>query len=192
MTRYRSLCLEDNKAYCLAALKPFNAIIDDSRWLATKKGFLWSRGFAIRCSDVRRVTLRSGDRLREGRLCDQVEYWRGYFGISSVIDDEGGEQSSSCLQNASVVTIPIHTRFPWPTLPPPPTPTVVDDDEMIFDNLDLLWDHTRCHFYFPLLQAFALEKCSGEKCYMIGKGALDSLGRYPTYWNWRSLLESRF
>ncbi|KAJ4956851.1 hypothetical protein NE237_013634 [Protea cynaroides] len=42
-------------------------------------------------------------------------------------------------------------------------------------------------------KTFALEKCSGKKCYMIGAKQLAiSWGDTPLYWNWPSLPESRF
>ncbi|XP_042502881.1 F-box protein PP2-B10-like [Macadamia integrifolia] len=41
--------------------------------------------------------------------------------------------------------------------------------------------------------SFALEKCSGRKCYMIGARELSIVwGDTPSYWNWRPLPESRF
>ncbi|KAJ4943994.1 hypothetical protein NE237_014262 [Protea cynaroides] len=40
---------------------------------------------------------------------------------------------------------------------------------------------------------FALEKCSGKKCYMIGAKELSiTWGDNPNYWSWPSLPESRF
>ncbi|KAJ4969518.1 hypothetical protein NE237_016219 [Protea cynaroides] len=42
-------------------------------------------------------------------------------------------------------------------------------------------------------KTFALEKCSGKKCYMIGAKELSIVwGDTPQYWNWRPFPESRF
>ncbi|KAJ4969096.1 hypothetical protein NE237_015797 [Protea cynaroides] len=42
-------------------------------------------------------------------------------------------------------------------------------------------------------KTFALEKCSGKKCYMIGAKELSIVwGDTPQYWNWRPSPESRF
>ncbi|XP_043703760.1 F-box protein PP2-B10-like [Telopea speciosissima] len=43
------------------------------------------------------------------------------------------------------------------------------------------------------IKTFALEKCSGKKCYMIGAKELSIVwGECPSYWNWHPQPESRF
>ncbi|KAJ4969194.1 hypothetical protein NE237_015895 [Protea cynaroides] len=44
-----------------------------------------------------------------------------------------------------------------------------------------------------IAKTFALDKCTGKKCYLIGAKQLWIVwGDTPTYWNWRALPESRF
>ncbi|XP_042501121.1 F-box protein PP2-B10-like [Macadamia integrifolia] len=65
----------------------------------------------------------------------------------------------------------------------------------VFSSKKELYLHL-CHD--PLLidrgtKSFALDKCSGKKCYMIGARELSIVwGDTPSYWKWQPLPESRF